>query len=57
MIKVKEIALSRLHKIEVRALLEDVIIILEKHNPETYRLLDLYEILLEQTAKVQTDLK
>lgn len=53
MIKVKEIALSRLHKIEVRALLEDVIIILEKHNPETYRLQDLYEILLEQTAKVQ----
>lgn len=53
MIKVKEIAVSRLLKFEVFILLNDVVKVLQEHNPETLRLQDVYEILMTQKAKIE----
>lgn len=53
MIKVKEIAVSRLLKIEVLVLLEDVVSILEEHNPKALQLQDVYNILKTQEEKIK----
>lgn len=53
MIKVKEIAVSRLLKIEVLVLLEDVVRIVEEHDPEALQLQDVYNILKNQEDKIQ----
>lgn len=53
MMEVKSIAVSRLSKAEVQVLLEDVILILKKHNLEALRLQDLNDILVGQAAKIQ----
>ena len=52
MMEVKSIAVSRLSKTEVQVLLEDVILILKKHNLEALRLQDLNDILVGQAAKI-----
>lgn len=53
MMEVKSIAVSRLSKTEVQVLLEDVILILKKHNLKALRLQDLNDILVGQAAKIQ----
>lgn len=53
MIKVKEIAVSRLLKTEVLVLLGDVISILEEFDPVALQLQDVYKILKNQEVKVQ----
>lgn len=53
MIKLKKISLSRLHKLETKGLVLDVIRILEDHNIESLRLDDFHTLLLEQKAKMK----
>ena len=53
MIKLKKISLSRLHKLETKGLVLDVIRILEYHNIESLRLDDFHTLLLEQKAKMK----
>ena len=53
MIKLKRISLTRLHKLETKGLVLDVIRILEDHNIETLRLDDFHTLLLEQKAKMK----
>ena len=53
MIKIKKIPLSKLLKSETRRLLDKVVEIVEKNNPEEYRLQDFYNILVDQQAKVK----
>ena len=48
MIQTKKIALSELLKLEVPYLLEDVINILDKHDPEKLHLTGIYDLLLKQ---------
>lgn len=52
MIQVKEIPLSMMLKMETKILVNEVIPILERHNPEVLRLQDFYTILQEQKTKV-----
>lgn len=53
MIELKKVALSKLSKMEVRILLENIIFTLEKYDPEALRLQDIYEVLKKQETKVQ----
>ena len=53
MIEVKEIPLSMLLKMETKILVNEVVSILEKHNPEELRLQDFQAILQAQKAKVK----
>ena len=57
MIKIKKIPLSKLLKSETRRLLDKVVEIVEKNNPEEYRLQDFYKILVEQQTKVNGVIK
>lgn len=52
--EVRKIPLSKLLKLETRGLVENVVRILEKHNPEALRLKDFNDILQDQKSKVQT---
>lgn len=53
MIEVKEIPLSMLLKMETKILVNEVVSILEKHNPEELRLQDIQTILQAQKEKVK----
>ena len=53
MIELKKVALSKLSKMEVRLLLENITNTLEKHDPQALRLQDIYEVLKNQETKVQ----
>ncbi len=57
MIKIKKIPLSKLLKSETRRLLDKVVEIVEKNNPEKYRLQDFHKILVEQQTKVKGVIK
>lgn len=52
MIEIKYIAVSKLLKTEAQLLLNDVIVILKKHNPELLRLHNAYDMLVSQAAKI-----
>ena len=51
--KIQKIALSRLLKLEVRDLVEDLVKIVDKHNPEALHLQNIYDYLLAQESKVK----
>ncbi len=53
MIKVKRIGLSKMHLLEVRSLIKEVIAIVERHNPEALHLGNMYDLLLEQKEKIE----
>ena len=50
--KIQKIALSKLHKLEVRDLVEDVVKIVAKHNPDALHLQSTFGYLLAQETKV-----
>ena len=53
MIEIKKISFSKLYKLEVPALLGQIIETIEKYNPEALRLIDIYDLLLQQNENAE----